>query len=74
MLIAVKQCLPDADVALGAVKVKCRHLPALHLAVMLAAGRVGWRGGGYRVWGEVWGEGSRVQDVGCMVSGVECGV
>jgi hypothetical protein len=37
MLVAVKQQLPDADIQLRGLKIKCRHLPFLHLAVMLAA-------------------------------------
>jgi hypothetical protein len=42
VLVAVKQALPDSDVALrGGLKIKCRHLPALHLAAMLAAAAVG---------------------------------
>ena len=37
MLVGVKQVLPDSDVALRAIKIKCRHLPALHLTAMFAA-------------------------------------
>lgn len=36
MLVAVRQTLPEGDVAVASLRIKCRHLPAVHLGVMLA--------------------------------------